>query len=476
MSTATTPRSPAQSARNRQIVYALAIVVLFGAMWPYTEWLQLVKSKEDLGEATIGQIDTGSFMLKLAMIGGFRGLVANALWTQAIELQKEHEWDKLMATVEMITKLQPHFLSIWTFQGWNLAYNVSVEWDAPEDKYTWIKNGINFLKDGVAKNRRSPDLLWDTAWTYYHKLGFSDEAIILRKLFYDDPDDDGKKFKVDPLTQEVRDDNFLVARGWFIRSVRLVDEGAQRLESGVEGEIEYVDKPSQRKGRPGDLAFRSMPAHAQSRYAIGLEKMSKQDVPPMFGGVARAAWDEALAAWIEFGKYPFPAFNNPDKEMIYLDDATNPERFQSKELSDNQRYWTNRWADQMNYRYWKDRAAAEREPQGVEARRFFYEGMLALKNANFPDAVKKYKEGLDLWQQLLQRHNDYRNDELNKKDTGHIVKRYVFALRQIGQEPPKDLPFKDLYEMVKYDTTLDPFDQLDMMRGAPKITANAPSK
>ena len=81
------------------------------------------------------------------------------------------------------------FSKIWTFQGWNLAYNVSVEWDAPEDKYEWIKKGIKFLQDGVRKNRKSPDLLWDTAWTYYHKLGFADESIILRRLFRDDPDE-----------------------------------------------------------------------------------------------------------------------------------------------------------------------------------------------------------------------------------------------------------------------------------------------
>ena len=65
-----------------------------------------------------------------------------------------------MATVNLITKLQPHFLQIWTFQGWNLAYNVSVEWDAPDDKYEWIKQGIKFLRDGVAKNSQvaRPDL------------------------------------------------------------------------------------------------------------------------------------------------------------------------------------------------------------------------------------------------------------------------------------------------------------------------------
>lgn len=470
MSTAapsTTGSSPAQAARNRQILYALAIVVVFGAMLPYRYWLQQKKEAADLGEATIGQIDTAGFMVKLAMIGGFRGLVADWLWNHALELQRQHEWDELKAAVEMITKLQPHFLSVWTFQGWNLAYNVSVEWDAPEDKYTWIKNGINFLKDGVARNRKSPDLMWDTAWTYYHKLGFADEAILLRGLFFRDQDEEGQSFKVDPMTMEPKDDNFQVAKGWFSRAVQLVDEGAQRVESGVEGEVEYVDKQPQRKGRPGDLNFRAMPAHAQTRYAAAMEKMSVKDVEPRFGQYAQIEWERALNDWLEFGKYPFPAYNHPD-QLVFLDDATNPERFNSPALNDNQRYWTTRWADQMNYRYWKDRAAAEMEPQGVDARQLFYEGTLSLRNARFAEAVEKYKAGIALWKELLDRHTTYRDDEMNRKDTGHVVKRYVFALKQVGEEPPDDLPFKDLYEAVKDDTSLDPFDQLDMMRVAPK--------
>ena len=136
---------------NRKLVYGIIIVAIFGVMFPYTAWLSGEKKRRDLGEAAIGQIDTGSFMMKLFLLGGFRGIVADILWLRAEEQKKDHDWDRLKTTVELITKLQPHFLSIWTFQGWNLAYNVSVEWDAPEDKYTWIKEGIKFLQEGVGQ-------------------------------------------------------------------------------------------------------------------------------------------------------------------------------------------------------------------------------------------------------------------------------------------------------------------------------------
>jgi hypothetical protein len=165
---------------QRKIVYSVGILVLFTAIFPYKQYLQAEAVKKDLGEATIGEVDTGSFVLKLFLLGGFRGMAANVLWTRAIDFQKVQEWDRLKVTVDMITKLQPHFLAIWTFQSWNLTYNVSVEWDAPEDKYEWIKSGIKFVQDGVSKNKKSPDLIWDTAWYYYHKLGFSDCSMTTR--------------------------------------------------------------------------------------------------------------------------------------------------------------------------------------------------------------------------------------------------------------------------------------------------------
>lgn len=449
--------------QSRKLIYGLAIVGIFGAMLPYSTWLNQVKQEKDLGEATIGQVDTGSFMLKLALLGGARGIAANVLWTRADELKKAQDWDRMAATVDLITKLQPHFLSVWTFQGWNLAYNVSVEWDAPEDKYDWIKKGIKFLEEGVAKNRRSPDLVWDTAWTYYHKLGFSDETIILRRLFRDDDDE---AFKFDPDKGQVRNDNFQVARGWFTRAIKLVDAGEARLTEGTEETVEYVDAPVQRKGRPGDLAFRSMPPHAQTRYASSLEKESILGIPATFGEVAKNEWSLALGEWELFGRYEFPAHNDPN-EKIRIDDATNFDKVSGLVNPDgtltNKGYWTDRWASQMNYPYWKDRSLAEMTDEGVNARRLFYEGTKAYKAAEFPVAVDKFKEGLQIWKDLLDKHPSYRNDDLNRKDTGLVVRRYVRAMRQLGQEVPEDTPFLDLTRSLPNEFTPDPFDALEMM-------------
>ncbi len=470
---------------NKKLVYGIMIVALFAAMFPYTSWLAYEKKERDLGEAAIGQIDTGSFMMKLFLLGGFRGIVADLLWVRAEDYKRAHDWDKLASTVNLITKLQPHFLAIWTFQGWNLAYNVSVEWDAPEDKYQWIKKGIQFVQEGVKKNRRSPDLLWDTAWFYYHKLGFSDESIILRRLFRDDEDTEFKTY-YDPERRQnvVGDDNFKLGYGWFSSAVTLVDQGASRVTSGTAAntsgtglDIQYVNPTPQRKGRPEDIAFRSMPAHGQTRYASALEKMSMYGVPAVFGEKAKNEWAGALKEWVTLGEHVFMSHNEvPDetgklhRDPIKLDDSTNMERY--NQLSENQRHWTDRWSNQMNYRYWKARCQAEQTDGGVRARQLFYEGTVAYKKGDYPEAAQKFRDGLEVWKIALNDFPAFRDDELSKKDTGMIVKRYLRVLKQLGTPAPDNLPFKETAALADNDTTVNPFDAIEMI-GVSAATAAA---
>ena len=221
--------------------------------------------------------------------------------------------------------------------------------------------GSSSCEEGVAKNRRSPDLVWDTAWTYYHKLGFSDESIILRRLFYDDEDLAFKTYE-DPKTgQPVESkDNFKLGYGWFGRAVKLVDDRGQSLNRAARRARSGMSTPTpQRKGRADDIAFRSMPAHAQTRYAAGLEKMSIYGIEATFGEVAKNEWFHARSEWDELGDHVFMSFNEVlrdgkmVRDKIKLNDACYPERL--KAMPDNQAHWTNRWADQMNFRYWKER-------------------------------------------------------------------------------------------------------------------------
>ncbi len=86
----------------------------------------------------------------------------------------------------------------------------------------------------------------------------------------------------------------------------------------------------------------------------------------------------------------------------------------------------------MNYRYWKTRCQAEQTESGVRARQLFYEGTMAYKMGDFPKAAESFRKGLDLWKVALNDFPAFRDDELSKKETGLIVKRYLLVLKQLG--------------------------------------------
>lgn len=105
-------------------------------------------------------------------LGGFRGILADFLWLRAARLQQEGQYFELVQLADWITKLEPRFTSVWAYHAWNLAYNISVLFDAPEDRWRWVRHGVNLLRDeGLRYNPGEPRLLFELGWLFQHKIG-----------------------------------------------------------------------------------------------------------------------------------------------------------------------------------------------------------------------------------------------------------------------------------------------------------------
>ena len=105
-------------------------------------------------------------------LGGFRGIVADALWIRASILQEKGRYFELVQLADWITALEPHFPEVWIFHAWNLAYNVSVLFESPEDRWRWVRHGIALLRDrGIVFNPDSPSLCRELGWIFLHKIG-----------------------------------------------------------------------------------------------------------------------------------------------------------------------------------------------------------------------------------------------------------------------------------------------------------------
>jgi hypothetical protein len=104
--------------------------------------------------------------------GGFRGLVADALWVRASKMQEKGQFFELVQLAKWITQLEPRVPEIWSFQAWNLAYNISVLFPEFEDRWRWVNHGIDLLRrDGLTHNPNSATLHWDIGWMFQHKIG-----------------------------------------------------------------------------------------------------------------------------------------------------------------------------------------------------------------------------------------------------------------------------------------------------------------
>jgi hypothetical protein len=105
-------------------------------------------------------------------LGGFRGLISNMLWTRASQLQDDDKFFEMAQLSDWITKLEPHFSQVWVHEAWNMAYNISVKFKDFPDRWRWVQNGIELLRDeGLKYNPDDVLIHRELAWFFQHKMG-----------------------------------------------------------------------------------------------------------------------------------------------------------------------------------------------------------------------------------------------------------------------------------------------------------------
>jgi hypothetical protein len=172
-----------QQSFQRKLTYVLLIPVLFTATYLYRDWMMKPLSERlEVREQDLGEVELTGSAVRLTLTGA-RGFAVCGLWWGAIEKQRKHEWNELEMIVRSVIKLQPHFVTPWLFQSWNLAYNVAVESDRTNDKYYYVTRGVDLLGQGERQNRNHPDMRFFLGFYNQHKIGLSDEANTMRSLF-----------------------------------------------------------------------------------------------------------------------------------------------------------------------------------------------------------------------------------------------------------------------------------------------------
>lgn len=488
------------------VVIALLLLPLFWLGQPATSpargarggpggVLAQLRTRYGLSEAELGEIDPTSEAMRLSTLG-LRGIAANILWTKADIYKMKKDWTNLSATLEQLVKLEPHFISVWRFQAWNLSYNVSAEFDDYRKRYEWVIRGINFLQKGIRYNEREPKLLWDTGWFIAQKIGRADEWKQFRRLFKQDDDFHG------PRPVEERD-NWLVGKEWFARGEELVEQGA--VLRGISPLLFFSDRPM-----------------CQMNYS---EFLAKDGI---FGERAKQSWERALHEWLEYGNREFPTYEGgtirlndkerfdqraqeiwdeleklapglrvkieqekrarlrpeerealdtppeertPTQQALAFEAArkvhithrevaqriTGPRRAEALKLAEEaeKALEMSRKIEQqrviVNFEYWRMRAQFEQTPQAIEAREYIYRGDEAFRAADLTRAKQYYDLGLQKWRELLDlpQFPQLKRDGNTGRELIDVIRNYQRILDARDEPWPRPFILQDIIDLHK---------------------------
>ena len=166
--------------RDRIIQLICALVFVAGAIMSGVAVPALLKQANTEGlRYTSDPIEGAPPIVALGTaIGALRGVLADYLWIK-LQAQKEQGlFYEAMADADLITKLQPRFAEVWGFHGHNMAYNISVLTNTPDERWAWVNAGVDLVRNkGLRYNPNDLGLNKELAFWFAHKIdGVSDDA------------------------------------------------------------------------------------------------------------------------------------------------------------------------------------------------------------------------------------------------------------------------------------------------------------
>jgi hypothetical protein len=181
------------NSRAKKILYLLGIAALLFSAGRVQQFMNVDRDRLGLTHAAVLENAPPVLAFTTVALGGFRGLISNFLWSRANDLQQDDKFFEAAQLASWITALEPHFSQVWVFQGWNMAYNISVKFkeNAPgdyTDRWRWVQRGIELMRDDGLKYNPDDVLIFrELAWQFQHKIGANlDDANMFYKMRWAD--------------------------------------------------------------------------------------------------------------------------------------------------------------------------------------------------------------------------------------------------------------------------------------------------
>ena len=419
------------TAQQRKLAYLIGIVVLMLPIivlgMPATDEegsggkLARLRQEHDLGESTLGKVDPTSATMNLVLLG-MRGVAVNLLRMQLDTQRDQKQWAQMRATTESVILLQPHYIQVWRYLGWNLAYNVSAEWDAVEDRYFWVKEGAKFFMQGAERNRLDPEIFWDTGNTLGKKIGRSDEWKQFRVFFKEDPDKDRYDGGPDSEINPDKKDNYLAAKDWFLKANEKEEHHEQHIMM--------------------DALFRSYPARSQLDYADALQREGK------FDQTTRRAWEIGHLDWVtgfghmRFKTTDYPIYMELSGEESMMEQVINSTGRDRASIEKEIDFYQN----VCNYRFWRTKAHSEMQENTTRMHSDLFEGEDLFKKGDIDAAQEVLESGLNRFQIMVDTYEELGSDDMTLEEGLWAIMLWQKIYQLKNQVQPEEFPQKKLWE------------------------------
>jgi len=157
--------------KKRFIQLAAIVLAAAGLVWNQAQ-IDAYHAKGDLNRMVDNPDIPPSLAVTTFALGPMRALTVDALWWRAIEQQDRGEYFDALQLTSWITQLQPNFSSVWTYQAFNMAYNISHDFADPLERWQWIDRAIVLLRDEALKYNPNDNVIrHELARLYFDRIG-----------------------------------------------------------------------------------------------------------------------------------------------------------------------------------------------------------------------------------------------------------------------------------------------------------------
>ena len=382
---------------------ALLAVTLCASVAGYVTWPLLFSGETDVpAEATSTDDSDDSDAVPDPPLREADDLLS--LWAVTQSQRQAEDWTGLGHTLERICQIDPHNVAAWRFIAWNLAVNVAEERKKVDARYQCVRQAIEALLLGVAKNSKNPQIYWETGQFLAMMFGKAPDSAHFRTAFASDlPLHEllTKHVNMDAANGPTgRPDNLLVARLWYMKSEKIAEQHGIPPDWRIE-----------------DVVRIAAAAKCLLKYAVATQAEGCSEE------LAVRNWRRAEREWRQFGRREIKT-----------------SRGRTARVSDDKLL-----SDLAVFEEWLQRCQLEQTPEILTARTHLYRAQQASEKKQ---AQRLYEVAWLSWAVAVKRHDLLLDDRFLFLELDSAIDHYRDTILQ-DAPLPAGFPLTDVVERSK---------------------------